>query len=188
MTIHGRQCDVFCGSESIKTGIMQAEWVVKELGADGGKIGIIMEPLGQEAAMMRTDGNKMDEPTSGLTNKEVEQLYKIVEDLVDQGIAMMFITHKLEEVFRMAHEITMFRDGEFIGTEPIKNVDKDKLISMMVGRKMDEFFHKEFAEIGEMLLSVRDLTLGKKFRNVSFELRRGEVLGVAGLMGPGEQK
>jgi inositol transport system ATP-binding protein len=127
----------------------------------------------------------MDEPTSALTDKEVEQLYKIVEDLVDKGIAMVFITHKLEEVFRMAHEITVFRDGEYIGTEPIENVDKDKLISMMVGRDMDEFFHKEFAEIGDVLLSVRNLTLGKKFQNVSFDLRRGEVLGVAGLMGAG---
>ncbi len=127
----------------------------------------------------------MDEPTSALTDKEVEQLYRIVDDLVEQGITMVFITHKLEEVFRMAHEVTVFRDGEFIGTEPIEHVDKDTLITMMVGRDMDEFFHKEFAEIGEVLLSVKDLTLGKKFHHVSFDLRRGEVLGVAGLMGAG---
>ncbi len=127
----------------------------------------------------------MDEPTSALTDKEVEQLYKIVEDLVQKGIAMVFITHKLDEVFRMAHEVTVFRDGEFIGTEQIEHVDKDKLISMMVGRDMDEFFHKEFAEIGDVVLSVKNLTLGKKFQNVSFDLRQGEVLGVAGLMGAG---
>ena len=127
----------------------------------------------------------MDEPTSALTDKEVEQLYTIVENLVEKGIAMVFITHKLDEVFRMAHEVTVFRDGEFVGTDTIENVDKDKLISMMVGRDMDEFFHKEVAEIGEVLLSVKDLTLGKKFQHVSFDLRRGEVLGVAGLMGAG---
>lgn len=127
----------------------------------------------------------MDEPTSALTDKEVEQLYKIVEDLVEKGIAMVFITHKLDEVFRMAHEVTVFRDGEFIGADTIENVDKDKLISMMVGRDMDEFFHKETADIGEVLLSVKNLSLGKKFRDISFELRCGEVLGVAGLMGAG---
>lgn len=127
----------------------------------------------------------MDEPTSALTEKEVEQLYKIVNGLVEKGITMVFITHKLDEVFRMAHEVTVFRDGEYIGTEQIEQVTKEKLISMMVGRDMDEFFHKETAEIGEVLLSVKHLTLGKKFQHVSFDLRRGEVLGVAGLMGAG---
>jgi inositol transport system ATP-binding protein len=127
----------------------------------------------------------MDEPTSALTDKEVEQLYTIVADLVRKGIAMVFITHKLDEVFRMAQEVTVFRDGEFIGADRIEQVDKDKLISMMVGRDMDEFFHKEVADIGDVILSVKNLTLGKKFQDVSFDLRRGEVLGVAGLMGAG---
>jgi inositol transport system ATP-binding protein len=129
----------------------------------------------------------MDEPTSALTDKEVDYLYKIVQDLREKkGIAMVFITHKLEEVFRIADEITVLRDGEFVGTESIKDMTKEKLITMMVGRPMDEFFQKEEAEIGEeVLLSVKNLTLGKKFQDVSFDLRRGEVLGLAGLMGAG---
>lgn len=128
----------------------------------------------------------MDEPTSALTDKEVERLYTIVNDLKEKkNIAIIFITHKLDEVFRIADAITVLRDGEFVGTEPIANITKEKLISMMVGRTMDEFFHKEEAVIGEVVLAVKNLTVGKKFRNVSFDLRRGEVLGVAGLMGAG---
>ena len=129
----------------------------------------------------------MDEPTSALTDKEVDYLYQIVEDLREKkGIAMVFITHKLEEVFRIADEITVLRDGEYVGTEPIQNMTKESLITMMVGRPIDEFFQKEEAEISEeVLLSVKNLTLGKKFKNISFDLRRGEILGVAGLMGAG---
>jgi len=128
----------------------------------------------------------MDEPTSALMDKEVERLYAIVKYLKEKkGIGIIFISHKLDEVFRIADEVTVFRDGEFIGCEPIGNLTKEKLIHMMVGRSMDEFFHKEEAQIGEVLLSVKNLTLGRKFQNMSFELRRGEVLGLAGLMGAG---
>ncbi|MCP4405671.1 MAG: sugar ABC transporter ATP-binding protein [bacterium] len=128
----------------------------------------------------------MDEPTSALTEQEVEHLYRIVRNLKEKkGIAMVFITHKLDEVFQIADEITVLRDGELVGCEPIEKMTKEKLIAMMVGRSMDEFFHKETAEIGEVVLSVKNISLGKKFKNVSFDLRRGEVLGLAGLMGAG---
>lgn len=127
----------------------------------------------------------MDEPTSALTDKEIERLYNIIHQLKREGIAVIFITHKLDEVFRITDEVTVFRDGEFVGSEPVTTLTKEKLINMMVGRTMDEFFHKEPAEIGEIILSVKNLTAGKKFQNVSFDLRRGEVFGVAGLMGAG---
>jgi len=128
----------------------------------------------------------MDEPTSALTEKEIDKLYAIIRDLKEKKqIAIIYISHKLDEVFEICDEVSVLRDGEFIGSDTIDHFDKDRLISMMVGRSMDEFFHKEEVAIGEVILQVKDLTLDKKFDKVSFELRKGEVLGFAGLMGAG---
>ncbi len=128
----------------------------------------------------------MDEPTSALTEKEVDKLYSIIRDLKEKKkIAIVYISHKLDEVFTICDDITVLRDGEYIGTDSVQNFDKDRLISMMVGRSMDEFFHKEAAEIGDVILEVKNLSLGKRFKNISFNLRQGEVLGLAGLMGAG---
>jgi len=128
----------------------------------------------------------MDEPTSALTEKEVEKLYSIIRNLKNEkNMAIIYISHKLDEIFHICDEVTVLRDGEFVGSDLIENFNKDRLISMMVGRDMDEYFHKETAKIGDVLLSVRKLGGGKLFRNISFDLRRGEVLGVAGLMGAG---
>ncbi len=128
----------------------------------------------------------MDEPTSALTEKEVDKLYSIIRNLRDnKKIAVVYISHKLDEIFEICDEVTVLRDGEFIGADTIDKFDKDKLISMMVGRSMNEFFHKEKSKIGDVFLEVKDLSLSKKFNNISFSLRQGEVLGVAGLMGAG---
>jgi len=133
-----------------------------------------------------TDLVVMDEPTSALTEKEIEKLYKIILDLKEKkNIAVIYISHKLDEVFAICDEVSVIRDGEFIGTDTIDNFDKDRLISMMVGRSIDEFFHKEEVEIGDTILEVKNLNLSKKFEDISFQLRQGEVLGVAGLMGAG---
>lgn len=128
----------------------------------------------------------MDEPTSALTEKEVEKLYDIINKLkTERNLAIIYISHKLDEIFRICDEVTILRDGQFIGSDTIENFNKDSLISMMVGRDMDEFFHKEETKIGEVMLSVKNLSVHKKFHNISFDLRKGEVLGVAGLMGAG---
>jgi inositol transport system ATP-binding protein len=128
----------------------------------------------------------MDEPTSALTDKEIDKLYAIIHDLkVKKKIAVIYISHKLDEVFAICDEVSVLRDGEYIGTDIIENFDKERLISMMVGRTMDEFFHKEEVRIGDVILDVKNLSLSKKFKDISFQLRQGEVLGVAGLMGAG---
>ena len=128
----------------------------------------------------------MDEPTSALTETEIDKLYAIIRNLRDnKHIAVVYISHKLDEIFEICDEVSILRDGEYIGTDSIKNFTKDKLISMMVGRSMKEFFHKEQATIGDVILEVKNLTLAKKFKDISFSLRKGEVLGVAGLMGAG---
>jgi ribose transport system ATP-binding protein len=127
----------------------------------------------------------MDEPTSALGEDEVETLFEIIGTLKEQGIAIIFITHRLEEVFRIADRVVVLRDGQRVGSMPIGEATFDKVIHLMVGRELTEMFHKEEAEIGEPLMEVRGLTRRGVVEDVSFNLRRGEILGFAGLVGAG---
>ena len=127
----------------------------------------------------------MDEPTSALGEDEVETLFGIVQTLKAQGIAVVFITHRLEEVFRIADRVVVLRDGRRVGSMPIGEATTDTLIQQMVGRELTEVFHKEAAEIGEPLLEVQGLSRKGMVQDVSFVLRRGEILGFAGLVGAG---
>ena len=127
----------------------------------------------------------MDEPTSAITEREVAHLFKIIGTLKDKGVAIIYITHKMDEVFQIADDITVFRDGRHIATVPASQTDRNSLIAMMVGRELTNLFPKEDAPIGEVVLSVQGLTRPGVVEDVSFELRRGEILGLAGLMGAG---
>jgi inositol transport system ATP-binding protein len=127
----------------------------------------------------------MDEPTSAITEREVEHLFEIIRDLRSKGVAIIYITHKMDEVFKIADDITVFRDGKHISTLPASQTTRNSLISMMVGRELTNLFPKEEPAIGEVVLSVRNLTRTGKVEDVSFDLRRGEILGLAGLMGAG---
>jgi inositol transport system ATP-binding protein len=127
----------------------------------------------------------MDEPTSAITEKEVAHLFRMINNLRDKGVAIIYITHKMDEVFEIADDVTVLRDGMFVGTEPSSEIDKMKLISMMVGRELTNFFPKEDVEISDVKLEARNLSLAGKFTDVSFEVRKGEILGIAGLMGSG---
>ncbi|MGG1396505.1 sugar ABC transporter ATP-binding protein [Bacillus salipaludis] len=127
----------------------------------------------------------MDEPTSAITDKEVEQLFAIIRSLQAKGVSIIYISHKMDEIFKICDELTVFRDGQYIGTKPAKEIDENTLIQMMVGREIKQVFHKEKAELGEVILSVKNLSRKGKFHNVNFELRKGEILGIAGLMGAG---
>ncbi|MFZ5967559.1 MAG: sugar ABC transporter ATP-binding protein [Bacillota bacterium] len=127
----------------------------------------------------------MDEPTSAITEKEVDHLFKIIDNLKSKGVSIIYITHKMDEVFKISDDITVLRDGQFVGMLPAKELDKDKLIEMMVGREIKQVFHKEETEIGEVALSVRNLTRNGKFKDVSFDVKKGEIVGIAGLMGAG---
>ncbi len=125
----------------------------------------------------------MDEPTASLSAHEVAQLFKVANTLRQQGVAILFISHRLEEVFEISDRITVFRDGKYISTNPTGDVTHDSLIRDMVGREVDDYFAKSQAEKGEVLLSVRGLGKENVFSEVNFEIRRGEVLGFAGLVG-----
>jgi ribose transport system ATP-binding protein len=127
----------------------------------------------------------MDEPTSALGEDEVEKLFEIIGTLKEQGIAIIFITHRLEEVFRIADRVVVLRDGQRVGSMPIDQAVPENVIHLMVGRELGDMFHKEEAEIGAPLLEVRGLERQGVVEDVSFTLRRGEILGFAGLVGAG---
>ena len=127
----------------------------------------------------------MDEPTSAITEKEVDHLFEIIGDLKADGKAIIYITHKMNEVFRIADNITILRDGQHILTKPAAQMTANSLIAAMVGREMDQVFPKEHAVIGAIALSVRNLTRKGQFNDISFEIRYGEIVGLAGLMGAG---
>ncbi len=127
----------------------------------------------------------MDEPTSALTEREVEHLFRIIRDLRDRGIGIVYITHKMNELFEIADEFSVFRDGKYIGTHASTDVTRDDIIRMMVGREITQMFPKEEVPIGDVVLSVKNLTLNGVFHDVSFDVRAGEILGVAGLVGSG---
>jgi inositol transport system ATP-binding protein len=125
----------------------------------------------------------MDEPTSALTEREVEHLFAIIRDLRARGIGIVYITHKMNELFAIADEFTVLRDGKYVGTHAAKDVTRDDIIRMMVGREITDMFPKLECPIGEVVLEARNLTLAGVFHDISFSLRKGEILGLAGLVG-----
>jgi inositol transport system ATP-binding protein len=126
----------------------------------------------------------MDEPTSAITEAEVEGLFNIIRSLTAQGVAIIYISHKMDEIFKITDEVTVFRDGRYISTDATANLTDTKLIEKMVGRTLTDMFHKETTDMGSVFLDVQNLS-GKGFRKVSFQVKRGEILGLAGLMGAG---
>ena len=130
----------------------------------------------------------MDEPTAALTEADVEQLFRIVRLLKERGVGIIFITHKLSEVFELADRVTVLRDGEYIGTKKVSETSESELISMMVGRTIDKLFPKQDAEIGEVVLEVRKLQREPYTRDVSFKVHAGEIVGLAGLVGAGRSE
>ncbi|MCD7909250.1 MAG: sugar ABC transporter ATP-binding protein [Clostridium sp.] len=127
----------------------------------------------------------MDEPTSAITEKEVEQLFRTIRDLQSSGITFIYISHKMDEIFKIADQVTVMRDGRYVGTKAIADTTADELVAMMVGRTMSEYYPKETVEIGAPMLEVVGLSSKNLLRDVSFTVHSGEILGFAGLMGAG---
>ena len=127
----------------------------------------------------------MDEPTATLAEREIEDLFEVIKGLTDEGIAILYISHRLDEIFRIADRVTVMRDGKIVDTLPISELDEDKLVRLMVGREIGNLYPKPEAEIGDVLLRATGVSRGEKLRNCSFEVRAGEILGFAGLVGAG---
>lgn len=127
----------------------------------------------------------MDEPTSSLTEKEVDHLFKIIRKLKEDGVGIIYISHKMEEIKTIADEVTVLRDGKWVGTDDIGNLTTDNIISMMVGRDLNERFPEKNNIIKERILEIKNLTAmyQPSIQDVSFELHKGEILGIAGLVG-----
>lgn len=127
----------------------------------------------------------MDEPTSSLTQHETERLFDKVNRMRGEGKTILYISHKMDEIFRLSDDITIMRDGKKIQTLPVDQVKREDIISMMVGRKIDNIYPSRESDVGDVILDVQNLSGGKRFQNVSFQVRRGEVVGFAGLVGAG---
>lgn len=130
----------------------------------------------------------MDEPTTALTEAEVSKLYNIIKEVKKRGIAIIYISHKLDEIFETSDEVSVLRDGEYIGTKNINEIDKEGLIEMMVGRPMSDMFDREEVPIGDVLIEVKNLQKTGKFQDVNFEVHKGEIFGIAGLVGAGRSE
>ncbi len=127
----------------------------------------------------------MDEPTASLVESDVQQLMTVIRQLRDRGVGIVYVSHRMSEIFALADRVTVLRDGAFVATEEIGAVDEARLVSLMVGRPIESLFPKAEVPIGETVLEVRNLNRGRQVRDISFALRKGEILGVAGLVGSG---
>lgn len=193
--------NIFVGRQPIRLG-GQVDW--RKLYAEAGKL---LESLGVKLDLKQKARNLsiaqqqmveiarafsiqariliMDEPTSSLTLSEVADLFRLVRRLRAEGTAIIFISHRLEELFEIGDRVTVLRDGSYVGTRLMKDITRDDLIRMMVGRTITNLFPKQDVTAGDVVLNVENLTRAGSFQDVSFELRRGEILGLAGLVGAG---
>ena len=127
----------------------------------------------------------MDEPTSSLTNKEIELFFPIIEKLRQRGITVIYISHKLDEIFKICNTVSIMRDGKIVGTQEVEKITKDEIIEMMVGRSLSMEYPPRTATPQEVVLSVKNIKRGSALKDISFQLRKGEILGIAGLVGAG---
>lgn len=127
----------------------------------------------------------MDEPTASLTQREVESLFQIIRKLKKQGVSIVYISHRLEEIFEVCDRVSVIRDGQYISTNDIKDTNKDKLVSEMVGRVVNSYYPKEIVEIGDVRIKLQNFSQEGLFRNINLNVRKGEIVGLSGLVGAG---
>ncbi len=156
---------------------------MKDLGIGQQQMVEIAKSVGRHAKVII-----MDEPTASLSRREIDELMNVVRYLIKQNVAIIFISHKLEEVFEICDTVTILRDGQFIVSEDVANMTNEKLIASMVGRELKELTPKEDCEIGEEVLKVEGLTRYGVYKDVSFSVKAGEILGFAGLVGAGRSE
>ncbi|HZG59479.1 MAG TPA: sugar ABC transporter ATP-binding protein [Anoxybacillus sp.] len=194
--------NMFLGREQTlgRTGIVrskdmaeQAKVYLQKLGIEispneiAGNLSVGKQQIVEIARALSTDAKCliMDEPTAALTDREIQTLFEVIHTLKQQGVAIVYISHRMEEIFTICDRISVLRDGQFIGTKKIPETNFDEIVHMMVGRQIGERFPKRKKQIGEERLRVERLTHKGVFENISFSVRAGEILGVSGLMGAG---
>jgi len=183
----------FVGSDEVQAGLMQAQDLFRSLkidldpDAEVRDLSVANRQIVEiaKAVSYGSDVLIMDEPTSALTEREVDHLFEIIRDLRAHGIGIVYITHKMNELFEIADEFSVFRDGRYISTHTACDVTRDDIIRIMVGRELTQMFPKEEVPIGDVALSVKDLALEGVFHDLNFDLHAGEILGIGGLVGSG---
>ena len=197
--------NIFIGHEKIRKGSKRILWnemhsaadkLLSELGANFdsrtimGTLSVAQQQIVEIAKALSTNAKIiiMDEPTAALTKKETDELYRIAEQLRDSGVSIIFISHKLEDIYRIAGRVTVLRDSKYIGTWDVNKITKDELIVAMVGREITQLFPKKETAIGGELLRVEGLGKTGLFADISFTLHRGEILGLTGLIGAGRSE
>lgn len=153
---------------------------MRELSVAGMQLIEIAKAISRQASVVI-----MDEPTSAISDTEVGMLFEQIRDLKSRGVAIIYISHKMDEIFRIADDITIIRDGRYVESGPASDYDEGRLIAAMVGRPISSIFPKLDAPIGETVLEVRNATRHGVFSNIGFSVRRGEIVGLAGLIGAG---
>ena len=153
-------------------------------------ISIADQQIVEIAKALSTDATVivMDEPTAALSSKEVERLFSVVRNLREQGSAVVFVSHRLDEVFALCDRMTVMRDGATVGTSLISETSEPEVVRLMVGREVSELFPKLEPQIGEVVLEVRDLSMAGQFSNISFDVKAGEIFALAGLVGSGRSE
>ena len=192
--------NIFLGRERVRYGFIRAAEERREADRLFGKIGMVLDPSARcrdltvaqqqtveiaKALSVSARIIVMDEPTAALTSQEVEHLFAIIRDLKAHGIGVIYISHRLDEIFEVADRVMVLRDGAHVGTHAIGDVSREALIELMVGRPLEAEFPKRAAALGPERLRVEGLRRGKAVQDVSFSVRAGEVLGFAGLVGAG---
>jgi ribose transport system ATP-binding protein len=130
----------------------------------------------------------MDEPTAALTDREIEALFKVIDSLKKQGVGIVYISHRMEEIFQICDRISVLRDGQFIDSKEVAKTNFDEIVKLMVGRQLGERFPERNTKIGQERFKVENLTSNGSFENISFSVHQGEIVGVAGLMGAGRSE
>lgn len=130
----------------------------------------------------------LDEPTAALTNREIENLFAVIEKLKIQGVSFLYVSHRMNEIFRICDRVSVLRDGHYIGVEEIKDINEERLVEMMTGKTIDNLYIKDKVLPGKTILEVKNITRKDEFEDVSFSVKAGEVLGFAGLMGAGRSE
>ena len=162
---------------------IQANQLIKELTIAQQQMVEIVKAISYNSKIL-----VMDEPTSSISDKEVAFLFKTMRSLTSKGVGIIYISHKMSELEEICDRVTVMRDGEYVGTEVVKNTTKDALVAMMVGRELTNYYTRDFEEHEEVIMRCEGISDGEMAENVSFELRKGEILGFAGLVGAGRSE
>ena len=192
--------NLFMGREPGRFGFINRKAEASEAGELLERVGLDLSPVRLVAGLTVAEQQRveiakalaieakvmiLDEPTATLTEREIEELFGVIRSLTDEGIAVLYISHRLDEIFRIADRVTVMRDGKVVDTVPAGELDENKLVRMMVGREITDLYPKHEVEIKDVVLRATGICRGNVLKDCSFEMREGEILGFAGLVGAG---